>query len=190
MKKGNRYVGFYSLIAMLDVAVIAMFLIILAPSPPSTQIVNSRHPVTRIVVAITGTPERIVISSLGIDLPVSVGSYDPVSGGWTLGNTGVYYADTSVPVNNNNGVTLIYGHDLVSIFGHLFELQSGASADVYTDTHHIFHYRYQSVRNVEPTDTSIFTTSGPPVLALQTCTGDWDAYRAIYSFNYVGESAT
>lgn len=173
---------------MLNLAVITMFIVVMTPPPP--RVLSDAYPIAelpRTVPAISGTPERIVISSVDINLPVGVGSYDGATGDWTLSDTSAYYADISVPANDSNGVTLIYGHDRIPIFGRLLGLQPGADADVYT-MHHVFHYKYQSVTHISPTDMSIFRTSGPPTLVLQTCTGAWDAYRAMYSFRYVSEA--
>jgi len=129
-----------------------------------------------------GTPVRIVIPSLNIDLPVGVGTYDPNDGTWNVDDSKAYYADMSVPVNDHNGTTLIYGHAQTPVFASLPNIQPGSEAIVTTDTGYIFHYRYQSMREVVPSDTSIFTVSGPPTLTLQTCMGDWDMYRGLFSF--------
>lgn len=184
---------FYVLMAVLDIAVGAMFYTVSAqPNPPpavgTTVTVHRPQPVKpRLIPATVGVPTRIVMSSLAIDLAVGVGSFNQADGSWTVDATKAYYADRSLPVNNSNGRTLIYGHAQSQVFGRLPEIQPQAEAVVYTDNGYLFRYKYESVRNVLPTDTSIFTTSGPPTLVLQTCTGDWDAYRALFSFAFVSE---
>jgi hypothetical protein len=62
------------------------------------------------------------------------------------------------------------------------QIQPGNEAVVTTDTGYVFHYSYQTMMEVLPTDTSVFDASGPPTLVLQTCMGDWDAYRGLFSF--------
>lgn len=138
----------------------------------------------RVIPAIKGTPVRIVIPSLAIDLSVGVGSYNPSDNDWTVDATKAYYADTSLPVNDSNGRTLIYGHAQAPVFAALVNLPVQAEAEVYTDNGYVFHYVYASMRKVVPTDTSVFGADGPPTLVLQTCTGPWDAYRALYSFTF------
>lgn len=179
---------FYALIGVLNLAVGVMFYVVnIRPELPITTdvsfAVSRRLPVKpRVISAIVGTPVRIVIASLGIDLNVGIGSYNPADGSWTTGSTEAYYADASLPINNNNGSTLIYGHAQPQVFGRLPEIQPQAEALVYTDTGYVFHYSYESVTNVLPTDTSVFRADGPPTLILQTCTGNWDAYRAMFMF--------
>jgi LPXTG-site transpeptidase (sortase) family protein len=136
----------------------------------------------RVIPAIKGTPVRIVIPSLGIDLPVAVGSYNPNDASWTLDNTKAYYADNSLPANDSNGKTIIYGHAQAPVFAALIYLPPEAKAEVYTDSGHVFHYVYTTMKEVDPTDTTIFGADGPPTLVLQTCSGPWDAYRALFSF--------
>ncbi|MEP7204639.1 MAG: class F sortase [Candidatus Saccharibacteria bacterium] len=177
---------FNSLIGVVNLAVGLMFYVItIRPIPPVTYTapaVRPTPPDRRVIPATTGTPTRITIPSLAIDLNVSVGSYNPTNQSWTIGSTNAYYADPSLPVNDSNGRTLIYGHAQPQVFGRLPNIQTGAKAQVYTDNGYVFDYSFQSMRAVVPTDSSIFTSAGPPTLVLQTCTGDWDAYRALYSF--------
>jgi LPXTG-site transpeptidase (sortase) family protein len=189
MQKGRYHIGFYSLVMTLNVIVAIMFRVVTLP-PPAQVLYEVKLPsVPRIVSAISGTPTRIVIDSIAMDLPVGVGTYDPATDSWTLSDDQAYYADNSVPVNDSNGMTLIYGHARSSVFGALPNLQVGAIADIYTDNGRVFHYRYQSLSQVDPSDVSIFTSSGPPGLTLQTCAGAWDMYRSLYSFVFIGEVA-
>lgn len=186
MRRAGR-IGFYAQAVVLNAVVALMFYVVTTP-PPVLRASEVPVPVIhRPVAAITGTPNRIVIESIGIDLPVSVGTYDPTTDTWTLGDDQAFYADNSVPVNNNNGTTLIYGHARSTVFGPLPNLQAGTEAVVYTDNGRAFHYRYQSMKELDPTDTSVFTSSGPPQLTLQTCAGAWDMYRAMYTFQFINE---
>ncbi len=193
MTRSNTNRWFYGLMAALNLAVGVMFYTVnVQLEPPTvvdTALVVSRPPParTQLIPATVGTPTRIVVPSLAIDLPVGVGSFNPADGSWTLDATKAYYADTSLPVNNSNGNTLIYGHAQSQVFGRLPELRPQAEAIVYTDNGYVFRYNYTSVKNVLPTDTSVFTASGAPTLVLQTCTGDWDAYRALFSFTFKSE---
>ena len=162
--------------------------------PDSPRTVDTTFAISRpkpakpqLIPATVGIPTRIIVPSLAIDLAVGVGSFNSADGSWTIDANKAYYAATSLPINNSNGSTLIYGHARSPIFGKLPKIQSQAEAVIYTDTGYVFHYNYASVKNVLPTDTSVFTADGPPTLVLQTCTGDWDAYRALYSFVLTSE---
>lgn len=177
----------YSLIMMLNCGVAVMFWAVSTP-PPAFAASEGMivQPIQRLKYTLQGVPNRLVIESIGVDLPVQIGTYDQSSGEWTVGDDSAYFADNSVPPNNSNGTTLIYGHAKAPIFASLSGLQAGAKADVYTSNGRVFHYIYQSVDNVDPNDTSIFRVSGPPELTLQTCTGPWDMYRALYHFQLNG----
>jgi LPXTG-site transpeptidase (sortase) family protein len=175
---------------MLNVLVVIMFHVVTTPAPTVRAYEVPTSSLRRTVAVMSGMPNRLVVESVGIDIPVGIGTYDPATETWTLGDDQAYYADNTVPVNNNNGTTLIYGHAREPLFGSLVNMQVGATASVYTDKGQVFHYRYQSMQQYDPYDTSIFTNSGPPLLTLQTCAGAWDIYRSIYTFQYVGQEST
>lgn len=179
--------GFYGVIAMLNLATGLMFFVVTRPLPVAyaadLQIPAALHTKKASVPAIVGTPVRLEIPSLAIDLPVGEGSYDTKTGEWTTGLSEAYHADVSMPINDSNGVTLIYGHAQTPIFINLPQIGAAALATVYTDNGYKFTYTYTTKIDVVPTDTSLFRSDGPPTLVLQTCTGDWDRYRALFSFS-------
>ncbi|HEY8886792.1 MAG TPA: sortase [Candidatus Microsaccharimonas sp.] len=186
---------FYSVFGIINLVVGMTFYVVylfhiappvMAVSEVTTPIVMKPKPIA----ATSGTPTRIVIPSIGVDVGVGVGSYNPSDGTWTLDNERAFYADASVPVNNNNGVTLIYGHARRAVFGRLGEVTDGSDATVYTDTGYSFHYIYESKQDVSPTDISILRDDGAPTLVLQTCSGPWDAYRTLVSFRLTGDQKT
>ncbi len=180
----------YVLAGILNIAVGVMFYAVnLQPQPAQlatiTAVVHKPQlPKVRVVPATTGVPTRIVIPSLKIDLVVGVGSFNAASRSWTIDASRAFYADISLPANNSNGRTLIYGHAQWQVFGNLPDIRPQAEAIVYTDSGYEFHYSYQSRTDVVPTDTTIFSASGPPTLVLQTCSGNWDAYRTMYYFKF------
>jgi len=180
----------YGAFAALNLCVLGMFVTILSPVPtperkdtlvaiapkrlaggPELETIN------------LGLPTRVIVPSVGIDLPVKIGSYNTADQTWTLDMQSAFYADRSVPVNDSNGSTLIYGHARGGLFAKLPEISSGATAQVYTDSGKVFSYIFASSRQVQPEDTSIFVNSGAPILALQTCSGPFDIYRTLVSFN-------
>lgn len=175
---------FYSLIGILNLAVGVMFYVInIAPTPVMASPAPRPQPVViKAIAATQGIPIRVAVPSLSIDLPVAIGSYNPDDGSWTVDTTQAYFADVSMPINNSNGTSLIYGHAQSTVFETLPTIQPDAEAIVTTDTGYAFHYRYVSVQEVQPNDVSVFNSTGPPKLVLQTCIGTWSELRALFSF--------
>lgn len=180
----NRFFGkvwLYVKLALLNVAVMGMFITVSQTAPIYKSTSNQNPNAAVSVLPKTGIPNHLTISSLNIDLPVKTGSFDAKTKTWTIGPTDAYFADASVPANDSNGITLIYGHAQEPVFAKLPQLQLGAEAVVSSQTYK-FYYQYVSTRQVYPNDTSIFSVEGQPKLVLQTCSGNWDTYRALYSF--------
>lgn len=186
---------FYSIFGIINLVIGVTFYVLYVFHVDTPAIVLADSPVhiavkPKPISALSGTPTRIVVPSIGVDVSVGVGSYNQSDGTWTLNDTQAFYADTSVPANNNNGVTLIYGHARRAVFGRLGEVTDGGDATVYTDSGYTFHYLYQSKQEVVPTDTNIIRPDGAPTLMLQTCSGPWDAYRTLVSFQLTGVQKT
>lgn len=175
----------------MNVGVFLLFAVLLTPEP--TPIVFANAMSTRPVITapsnqyekkpIIGIAERVAVPSVAIDQMIRPGSYDMATNAWTLDSESAFHATTTVPVNNSNGTTLIYGHAERAIFGRLLEVQPGAEAMVHTLDGHLFIYSYESSRQVAPTDTSQLTATGKPKLLLQTCSGPFDAYRTLVTFS-------
>lgn len=165
---------------MLPAAVPAPVVVAAAPSAPVEQKVAPEKPVTK-----TGTPVRIVVPDRDIDLSVQPGNFDVATGTWTLGDYSAYYATPTVPVNDTRGTTLIYGHNIPTIFRGLHQLASGDELLVYTDTGFLFRYRFESVQEVTPQTVDLFPAHGPPSVILQTCSGLWSEYRKLFLFNLI-----
>lgn len=176
---------FYGLAGLLNLAVGVMFYAInISPTPVlASPLVPPTHKViSKPIPATVGIPVRITLPSLSLDLPVTVGSYNPEDGSWTVDTTAAYYADVSMPINNSNGVTLIYGHAQSTVFETLPQIQPNSEAVVYTDTGYAFRYQLTATKEVVPTDVSLFTADGPPTLVLQTCIGAYSELRALFYF--------
>lgn len=183
-----RYIRYFGTLLTLYGITAVLFVILAQPaphtniySPVANQVTKPRPVAPRL--AVRGTPVRIAVPSLGIDLPVQTATYDEATGTWPVDNSGAFFADISVPVNDNNGVSLIYAHAQSGLFDVLPSITAGAEAIVTTHNGLRFHYRYASMQSVDPGDVSVFRIDGPPQLVLQTCTGDWSQYRALFSFN-------
>lgn len=132
--------------------------------------------------AISGHPANISFPSVGINLPVIDGVYNPNTKDWTLTpNKAQYAAITSQP-NNVGGNTFIYGHALPQVFGNLPNIKAGDKALVTTDNGYTFTYVFQHSIEVPPTDTSLFGYKGAPILTVQTCSGTWYQNRQLFTF--------
>lgn len=135
--------------------------------------------------AISGVPVRIVVPSLAIDLHVLPGEYDQANDSWTLTGYNAHFATITVPANNQQGNTFIYGHNNPRVFGPLKRIQPGAEVMLIADNGNQFIYSLESKRTVIPEDVTLFNYHGPPVLTIQTCTGAWHEKRELFQFKFV-----
>jgi LPXTG-site transpeptidase (sortase) family protein len=133
---------------------------------------------------ISGKPMRVVIASLGIDLPIDEGLYNASDGSWSLSGYHAQFATLSPLANDSNGNTFIYGHNNKYVFGPLKKIAPGDNAQVYTDNGHIFLYKFVSTNAVTPDDTSVLNYQGPPIMTIQTCSGAWNEQRQMYVFSF------
>lgn len=133
-----------------------------------------------------GKPVRLVSPRLGIDLPVGEGFFDPATASWTLGGRQAYYAMPTFYANDYGGNTLIYGHNNQHVFGPMKRAGNADTVDVYTDNGHIFHYTFATSEVVDPTNLESFRYQGPPILTIQTCTGNWHEVRLMSVFKLSG----
>lgn len=135
---------------------------------------------------ITGTPVKLSIPSLKMDLQVIPGLYNKQTHDWTLTLDKAQFATISTPPNNETGNTLIYGHYRPEVFAYLHLIKSGAKAYVTTDNGYKFTYTYKNSEALDPADTSIFLYKGVPRLTIQTCSGSFFQHRQMYYFHYDG----
>lgn len=135
---------------------------------------------------VSGRPNRIVIPSVGIDVAVVDGFYNPHTQTWNLSETQAQYATITPLANNYGGNTFIYGHNRPVVFTALLQTQPGAVATVYTSNGHEFTYKLSSSRVTKPSDDSLFYYTGKPILTVQTCSGAWFQNRSLYTFELVG----
>lgn len=134
---------------------------------------------------IKGTPTHISIPSVGIDLEVIPGYYNSSDQSWTLSLDKAQWGTMTAQANNKEGDTYIYGHYRLHVFYTLPHVQPGDEAVVMTDNGHKFTYQFVSSVTTTPTDTSLFSYKGKPILVLQTCTGLWYQYRQLFTFHLV-----
>lgn len=132
---------------------------------------------------LTGKPKQIIIESVGIDLPVEVGLYNPSLRTWTLNDTSAFYAEITPEPNNKEGNTFIYGHNESSVFESLPGVNIGDEARVITENGLQFTYTLAGSKQTTPEDLELFNYRGAPILTLQTCTGIWMENRTLFVFS-------
>lgn len=148
------------------------------------QDVNIQQVDVRDVETISGRPTHLSIPSVGVDIVVASGNYNTETKTWDLSSDKAHYATITPEANNKVGNTFIYGHNNKHVFAALDGLAVGDTAIVKTDTNHTFTYTLNSIREVQPTDVSIFEYRGPAILTVQTCSGTWFEKRRLFTFNF------
>jgi LPXTG-site transpeptidase (sortase) family protein len=134
---------------------------------------------------VTGKPQNLNIPDAGIAIGVLDGVYDIDSKEWTLSADKAHYALVTPLANNQAGNTFIYGHNNKKVFGNLDKVQIGARASVITDTKKEFVYRLRAIKEVEPSDVSLFSYRGSSILTVQTCSGSWYEKRKLFTFDFL-----
>jgi LPXTG-site transpeptidase (sortase) family protein len=151
----------------------------------NAQSLQNNQPLRSVAPKISGVPKRIQIPSVGIDLKIIPGYYNPKDQSWTLSlNDAQWGAMTSRP-NNKEGLTFIYAHYRKNVFYTLPHVTPGSAAIVTTQNGHVFTYRYRGSTIVKPQNTNILKYKGKPILLLQTCSGVWYENRQLFIFDYV-----
>ncbi len=147
-------------------------------SAPVSLPAESSFPVS----TISGIPTEISVPSVNIQLSVLPGVYDKTTDEWTLSGYNAHFATVTRPANNGGGNTFIYGHNNNDVFGPMKKIAPGAEARIITDVGNVFYYSLVGSKTVEPSDVSVFTYTGAPILTIQTCTGIWHEQRELYTF--------
>lgn len=149
---------------------------------PTSQALKSNSQ-TNQVPLISGTPVRIQLPSVSIDLKVIPGYYYAASKSWSLSLNDAQWGVMTAKPNNQGGDTFIYAHYRLHVFYTLPKVQVGDPAIITTDNNHVFNYTFRSSTITSPGDTSLFAYKGKPILVLQTCTGVWFENRQLFIFD-------
>jgi len=130
------------------------------------------------------TPIRVVISDVGIDLPLLQAKIE--NNIWeTTHNGASYLSESTYPGDTGNSV--IYGHNWANLFGNLTHVKPGHVVEiVYADnSKKKFVVEYTST--VLPSESSILNNSKDKRITLYTCVGFLDSKRfvvvAVYDEN-------
>lgn len=132
-------------------------------------------------------PIRIVIPAVSTDLTVVDGRYDNQKG-WQVAANAANFATISKAPNHSGGKTVIYGHDTPHVLKPIQNIAKGDRVYVYTESGHIFSYRYAGDAVVSPNNTTVFSEleNGPPQLVVITCAGVFSEVRRILYFDFIG----
>jgi len=121
------------------------------------------------------SPERIIIPSLNIDLPV-VGAAI-IDGFWqTSTDSASFGLGSAYPGKAGN--TVVFAHALENLFANLGYIQPEASIYLLTKNKW-FNYKVKSVRTVLPTEIEVIAPTNDKTLTLYTCAGFGDVYRFV-----------
>lgn len=134
---------------------------------------------------ISGKPAQVTVPSVGIDLKVIPGYYDPKTNSWNLTLDKAQWAVMTPQPNDKTGMTFIYAHYRKGVFYTLPKIKPGEIAKVVTEKGHNFTYKFRASSVVPPQDTSLFNYQGKPILVLQTCTGIRFENRQLFVFDLV-----
>lgn len=133
-----------------------------------------------------GKPVMLSIQSVGINNPVIEGVFDYDTQEWTLTRDKVQFATMTRQPNDERGLTFMYGHNRKEVFSNLLRIKHDAIATVTTANGYTFTYRFTDSATVKPTEITMFSYDGPPILVLQTCTGLFYENRQLFTFEFVG----
>lgn len=149
--------------------------------------VGNKTPTSTQPIKTDGMPISISITPvpyLPTTIQVVPGYYNPKTQSWNLSLTQAQFATPSVEPNSVAGNTIIYGHYRPEVFAYLHLIKPGAKAYVTTDQGYLFTYTYEDTYALDPSNTSIFSYQGPPILTVQTCSGAYFQNRQMYQFGF------
>lgn len=146
--------------------------------------VSIEHPAPETPNLIQEKPISLIVPKLKTNLTIKEGKYDAANASWTIDNEAAFYATITPSPNNSSGNTLIYGHNSSHIFGNLNKLDTNDVIQIETTNSKAFLYKLKEVKDVSPTDLSLFKYKGKPILTIQTCAGTWYERRRLFIFSF------
>ena len=132
-------------------------------TPPKRQVVQNLH------------PTRIVIESVGIDIPVSEAEYTTT---WTLHSDGASHLSTS-PVPGSVGNSIIYGHNWSGIFANLVRVRPGERIQIVLSDGTTEVFEVHAIDVVAADAIEVLQKTTDIRLTLYTCTGLFDQDRFV-----------
>lgn len=154
-----------------------------ATEAPVVSFVRPILPPTTVV--IDGTPSRLIVERLGINLEIRDGIYNQSSGEWTLSDGAAYFAQMTRKPNDYRGNTFIYGHNTNAVLARMSGIKVGDIVTINTTNGHAFHYVYTNDEIVDPSVTKVLNSNPPtPKLTIMTCEGIWSNVRRLMYFDF------
>ncbi len=120
-------------------------------------------------------PNRIVIPSLAINLPVSTARIAFTT--WEVSLTGASFGESS-SLPGNIGNTVIFAHVRPGLFLNLPKIKVGDILHVFTPKDW-FTYKVKQIQVVDPEDISVLNSSSDYELTVYTCIGENWAQRFV-----------
>lgn len=121
-------------------------------------------------------PKRIIIESLGIDLPIIPSRIHDDN--WETTDQGASYLVSS-PIPGEIGNSIVYAHNWTSLFGNLTSILPGDLVKVEFDDGSIREFEVKSTSTVSPETYSILAPTADKRITLYTCTGFLDSERFV-----------
>jgi LPXTG-site transpeptidase (sortase) family protein len=122
------------------------------------------------------SPIRLIISSIGIDLPILPAQI--IDRKWDITKDGVSYL-TTTPVPGSQGNSVMYGHNWNNLLGSLEQVKTGDEIEVKNSNGVTHTYIVHFVSIVTPDETHIYNNTSDYRLTIYTCIGFLDSKRLV-----------
>lgn len=131
-------------------------------------------------------PTSISIPSLSIDLPVTDAAIK--NGEWQVSSTGASHLETSANPGEGGNI-VIYGHNLLKIFGKLGNLKLGDKIYVTNENGEQTTYIAEEKKVVFPDEVESVLPTETEQLTVYTCTGFADSQRLVFIAKPLAQTA-
>lgn len=136
----------------------------------------SRPPQTSVEIPNIILPRRIIILSVGLDLPIFPAKV--LSGNWEISESGASYLLGSGTLGKSGNI-IIYGHNKKKIFGPILYLKKGAEIKIEDEKSNVYKYEVRETKVVTPKNIEVLNPTRDETLTLYTCTGNFDLKRFV-----------
>ena len=122
------------------------------------------------------SPNRIVIKDANIDLPIEPSKIEGNT--WQTSRIGISYLKSS-PLPGNQGNSILYGHNWISLLGSLHRVKPGQKIEIYYKNGVRKIFTISAIGVVTPDQTHVLSPSDDRRITLYTCTGFLDSKRLV-----------
>lgn len=131
-------------------------------------------------------PTSIDIPAISVDLPVTEAAIK--NGEWQVSNTGASHLQTSANPGEGGNV-VIYGHNLLRIFGKLASLKLGDKIYITNQNGEKTTYIAEEKKIVFPDEVESVLPTDHEQLTIYTCTGFADSQRLVFIAKPLSQTA-